>query len=124
VLGDLKSIEKEEPGIVFPRLSDAISLHADPNAVEMESSGDNRFGRTGLPTDREKTLAQNSTHPSLMLSPEIQDEIEAERAIKEERGRIEEILQKRPSRLERGFWRELWSFVVTDKDVQVEHEGG
>jgi amino acid transporter len=120
----LKSIEKEDPGIMFPKLSDEVSLHADPNAVELESSGDNRFGRTSLPTDREKTLAQSSIHLSLMLSPEIQDEIEAKRAITEERGRIEEILQKRPSRLERGFWRELWSFVVTDKDVQVEHEGG
>jgi amino acid transporter len=122
VLGDLKTIEKEDPEIRNRKQSDAAPSHIDPSAVELESVRDSRFVPTSPPEDREITRAQSSTRRSVVLSPEIQDEIEAERAIKEERERIKEILQKRPARLERGFWRELWSFVVTDKDVQVEHE--
>lgn len=54
------------------------------------------------------------SHHSVELSPEMQDEIEAQRARREERQRIRDILEKRPKRMERGFWREIWSFVVAD----------
>ena len=51
------------------------------------------------------------------LSAEAQEEAEAEDARQRERERIAQILRRRPKRLERGVWRELWSFVVTDKEA-------
>lgn len=48
------------------------------------------------------------------LTPEMQDEIEAQGARREERDRVQAILEMRPIRMERGFWRELWSFVIAD----------
>jgi amino acid transporter len=48
------------------------------------------------------------------LSPEMQDEIEAQTARQEESDRVRAILEMRPKRMERGFWRELWSFVIAD----------
>lgn len=48
------------------------------------------------------------------MSPEMRDEREAQRASREERYRINAILERRPARLERGFWREMGSFVVAD----------
>lgn len=47
------------------------------------------------------------------ISPELLDEIEMQRAGEEERARIRTILEMRPVRWENGFWREMWSFVVT-----------
>jgi amino acid transporter len=50
------------------------------------------------------------------MSPDMQEEIEAEAARSNERARIRQILERRPERLRRGVWREIWSFVRTDKE--------
>jgi amino acid transporter len=50
------------------------------------------------------------------MGPDMQDEIEAEAARSNERARIRQILERRPERLRRGVWREIWSFVRTDKE--------
>ncbi|EMD63420.1 hypothetical protein GGP41_005918 [Bipolaris sorokiniana] len=47
---------------------------------------------------------------------DMQEEMEAEAARRNERARIRRILEQRPMRMGRGFWREVWSFVKTDKE--------
>lgn len=44
------------------------------------------------------------------------EEYETRRAQQEERRRIEEILERRPKRMERRLARELWSCVIADQD--------
>jgi amino acid transporter len=46
----------------------------------------------------------------------LQEEMEEEASRSSEIARIEQILKRRPERLRRGVWREIWSFVITDKD--------
>jgi amino acid transporter len=46
----------------------------------------------------------------------MQDEIEAQRALREERSRVNGILEKRPVRMGKGFWAMLWSFIVVVHD--------
>ncbi|CAI6334541.1 unnamed protein product [Periconia digitata] len=49
-----------------------------------------------------------------MISAEILEELEEEQAREEERARINDVLMKRPRRMERGLARELWSCLVAD----------
>ena len=70
---------------------------------------DNRFSlgtasRGKAPVDVYERYDEN-------MSPDMQDEIEARRARDAERQRIKDILVNRPKRMERGFWREVWSLV-------------
>lgn len=46
------------------------------------------------------------------LSQDMQDEIEAQRSIMEQRQRVTDTLEKRPTRMESSLWRELCSFLI------------
>jgi amino acid transporter len=51
---------------------------------------------------------------SMGLSADMAEEIAAQRARIEERDRVNEILERRPRRMERKLARELWSCLVAD----------
>ncbi|KAF2248498.1 hypothetical protein BU26DRAFT_531763 [Trematosphaeria pertusa] len=56
------------------------------------------------------------------LTPDQLDEIEEKEAIAEQRIRIVNVLKKRPKRMERPLWRELWSCLVKDNVPSQEAE--
>jgi amino acid transporter len=107
VLEDLSTIELESPLPTQPTLRYAMESHE--LAVQM--------GGIVSPTSTvENSHKEEQTCVNVELSTEVQEEIEAQDARREAKERISQILRGRPKRLERGVLRELWSFVVTDKE--------
>lgn len=113
VLGDLEDLEEENPNNAPRKSSDASNQIPDPEpgTIELESP---RQSRLGFGESSKGKAPVNDNVEESDLSPEMQDEIEAQRARREERERVRAILETRPMRMERGFWRELWSFVIAD----------
>ncbi|PSN74606.1 hypothetical protein BS50DRAFT_19661 [Corynespora cassiicola Philippines] len=107
ILGDLSTIEREGPESMPANPWKSLE---NPNAMELEAQ------RDSIDPDRRSSFPLSTNYPGFEMSPETYDEREAQRARREERERIRSILENRPKRLERGFWRELWSFVVVDRD--------
>jgi amino acid transporter len=102
VLEDLSNIELEGP----TSLPSAPRYH--PESYEMDAQNDTVVS----PTD---TWVDPLGEESAGMTSDMKEEIMMEAAREIERARIEQILERRPERLERGLWREIWSFVVTDK---------
>ncbi|KAL1605163.1 hypothetical protein SLS60_004706 [Paraconiothyrium brasiliense] len=103
VLGDLAVIEGEDPtadghanGAVF-----------NPDGTEMESQ---RWG----------TTPPNHVDTEFEMSDDQLDEYEAQKAHEQQRRGIEEVLGRRPRRIERNLLRELWSCVIADKSTSSE----
>ena len=107
VLDDLELIENHQTNDSAGAPGDG-NMRTDtiPNVSELESPCETRFSLGQLPNDRPQVPED--------VSIEMQEEMEAQKARREERLRIQEILKKRPKWLARGFWRELWGFVVAD----------
>ncbi|KAF2728706.1 hypothetical protein EJ04DRAFT_538260 [Polyplosphaeria fusca] len=107
VLEDLEFLEKSKPST--PRkFSDATDASERPDAIELGSPEEER----AMSMLKGKRTARQNVNTSLDLSPGMMDNLEAQRAMEEDRKRVCEILERRPKKTERGFWRELWSFVV------------
>lgn len=116
VLQDLSCIELEGtetvPPIPRPRFdsyemdADNGSVVASPTAAAVHTMFQDPFKEEGL----------WNVNVSANPDTDMQEEIEAEMARNNERARIEKILEHRPVRMGRGFWREVWSFVKTDKE--------
>lgn len=70
-----------------------------------------------LEAQRWSTASPKDVGAEFEMSPDLQEEYEMQRAHEEERRRIEEVLIRRPERMERALWRELWSCVVADKQA-------
>ncbi|KAF1961896.1 hypothetical protein CC80DRAFT_463405 [Byssothecium circinans] len=110
VLGDIAVIEGEDPLHASPnpnhghRPSEATTAHQD--VIEMEE----QRWRTESPKNDEYGIAGGGMEPSL----DILEEMEAQRARVEEKKRVQEILERRPKRMERRLGRELWSCLVVD----------
>ncbi|KAI4690727.1 uncharacterized protein J4E88_002199 [Alternaria novae-zelandiae] len=107
VLEDLSSIELEGPVSVPP-----VPRHRF-GSYEMDAQHD---GIVSPLSTFEDPFKQEQVHLSVSMDPTMQEEMEAEASRNNERARIEQILERRPARLARGVWREIWSFVITDKD--------
>ena len=107
VLEDLSSIELEGPASVPP-----VPRHRY-GSYEMDAHHDGIVSPTSTFEDPFK---QEQMHISVSMDPTMQEEMEAEASRDNERARIRHILERRPERLARGVWREIWSFVITDKD--------
>ncbi|KAI2488551.1 Amino acid transporter [Pyrenophora tritici-repentis] len=107
VLEDLSSIELEGPTSTPPVPRHRFGSH------EMDAQNDNLVGPTGMFQDPFK---EEQMHLSVSMDPDMQEEIETEAARNNERARIRQILERRPERMRRGICREIWSFVMTDKD--------
>jgi len=107
VLEDLSSIELEGPVSVPP-----VPRHRF-GSYEMDAQHD---GIVSPLSTLEDPFKQEQVHLSVSMDPMMQEEMEAEASRNNERARIEQILERRPARLARGVWREIWSFVITDKD--------
>ena len=105
VLEDLSKIEREDPN-----LTASISPYP-PESHELDAQTD-----IVSPTGTFESPFKEEAYISVELDSEAQEEAEMQDAINKERERIAQILRRRPKRLERGVWRELWSFVVTDKE--------
>ena len=111
-----------------------------PNLDELEQSDEAILGITRLTSDATYTddiahIAQLPTpdndarneqgsarHNSVMseeASPEMRNQMRKQAAVLAERRRIEEILEKRPVRMEEGLWKEVWSFVVVNEKDKV-----
>jgi amino acid transporter len=103
VLEDLSNIELEGPTSLPP----APRYH--PESYEMDAQNDIVVS----PTD---TWVDPLGEESAEMTSDMKEEIMMEAARESERVRIEQVLDRRPERLERGLWREIWSFVVTDKE--------
>ncbi|KAK7181055.1 hypothetical protein DPSP01_003596 [Paraphaeosphaeria sporulosa] len=101
VLGDLAVIEGEDP-----IASDAV---VEPDGYQLEAQ-------------RWSTASPKYASAEFEMSPDLQEEYEMQRGNEEERQRIEEVLLRRPERLERALWRELWSCVVADKQARSTSE--
>lgn len=94
--------------------------HSATSAIELKSPWDGRSAYGGSSrADWYKSPEDSIAHRDLGLSPEMLDEIEAQRAQREERQRIQDILEQRPRRWEEGFWREMWSFVVVREREKI-----
>jgi amino acid transporter len=107
VLEDISNIELEGPASLPPVPRHHFGSH------EMDAQGDRVMGPTGTWVDPFK---EEQMRVDVNMNPDIEEEIVMEAARESERARIEQILGRRPKRLGRGVWREIWSFVVTDKD--------
>jgi amino acid transporter len=103
VLEDLSNIELEGPTSLPP-----ASRH-HPESYEMDVQNDTVVS----PTD---TWVDPLGEESAEMTSDMKEEIMMEAARESERVRIEQVLERRPERLERGLWREIWSFAVTDKE--------
>ncbi|CAO2651531.1 Nn.00g041010.m01.CDS01 [Neocucurbitaria sp. VM-36] len=106
VLEDLSTIELEGPSSIPPAPRYPLGSH------ELDAQTD-LVSPTGT---FESPFKEEPMWSSVEMSPDMQEELEAQDARRRERDRIAQILSRRPERLERGVWREIWSFVVTDKD--------
>ncbi|KAF1995487.1 hypothetical protein P154DRAFT_580794 [Amniculicola lignicola CBS 123094] len=114
VIGDLSIIERNAPPKHDRKPSDSGDSYQDPDAFELESPRDSR-----LPDLKgKKAVVETNSESRGELTDEMREEMKAEMARKEERRGVVEILRRRPKRMDRGFWRELWSFVIVDKDDQ------
>lgn len=107
VLEDLSSIELEGPTSMPPVLRHRFGSH------EMDAQNGNIVSPMGMFQDPFK---EERVHLSVSMDPDMQEEIESEAARNNERAHIRQILERRPERMRRGVLREIWSFVVTDKD--------
>ncbi|KAF1847508.1 uncharacterized protein K460DRAFT_392847 [Cucurbitaria berberidis CBS 394.84] len=105
VLEDLSTIEFEGP------LSTSPVPHYPLGSHELEAQTDMSPTATS-----ESPFKEEHMYASIEMSSDMQEEIEAQDARRKETERIAQILRRRPKRLERGVWREIWSFVVTDQD--------
>ena len=107
VLEDLSSIELEGPTSTPPIPRHRFGSH------EMDAQNDNLVSPMDMFQDPFK---EEQMHLSVNVDPEVQEEIETEAARSNERARIRQILERRPERMRRGLFREVWSFVITDKE--------
>jgi amino acid transporter len=106
VLEDLSNIELEGPASLPPAPRHHFASY------EMDAQGDSVVSPTSTWVDPFK---EEQTRVSVSMSPDMQEEVIMEAARESERARIEQILERRPKRLGRGVWREIWSFIITDK---------
>lgn len=106
VLEDLSTIELEGP-------SSAPSVPRYPQGSHELDAQTDIVSPTGT---FESPFKEEQAYVSVEMTSDMQEEIEAQDARTKEIERIAQILRRRPKRLERGVWRELWSFVVTDKE--------
>ncbi|KAJ4363567.1 hypothetical protein N0V83_009863 [Neocucurbitaria cava] len=106
VLEDLSTIELEGPTSIPPVPRYPLGSHELDAQTDIVSP----TGTFVSPFKEEPVWS------SVEMSSDMQEEVEAQDARRRETERIAQILRRRPKRLERGVWRELWSFVVTDKD--------
>lgn len=108
VLEDLSTIElddaEEDPPAIAPA-QPPIEAH------ELAAQNANVDGQNE-PAPRHSADEEHNSDEEMDL--EMQAEIAAEDAKRRERERITQILERRTTRLEHGFWKELWSFVVGD----------
>lgn len=87
------------------------------SAIELESSWDGGSQQnTSAGADYYNFNEASNTPRELKLDAEILDEIEAQRAQLEERQKIQDILERKPRRWQNGFWREMWSFVIVQRE--------
>lgn len=117
ILDSLDTLEEEDPNETHHSRK-ASTVTAVPgsrhpsNAVELDSPVKTHVEQQEIPSPHpEDSMSQ------FELSPEMQDEIEAQRALHEERSRVNAILKSRPVRMEKGFWRMVWSFIVVEKEA-------
>ena len=109
VLEDLSMIELEEslpPVPTAPRYPE----HNPHELAALTANGEVSNGGMHRPFSQEQMYANMRPHP------EFEEEAAAQEARIHEAERIAYILMRRPRRWERGVWREIWSFVVTDKE--------
>ncbi|RAR11739.1 aat family amino acid transporter [Stemphylium lycopersici] len=107
VLQDLSNIELEGPTSVPPIPRPRFGSY------EMDGQNDSTPGPSHMFEDPFKA---DQLYVSVSMNPDLQEEIEAEAARSNERARIRQILETRPERMGHGVWRELWSFVKTDRE--------
>ncbi|RMZ66987.1 Amino acid polyamine transporter I [Pyrenophora seminiperda CCB06] len=107
VLEDLSSIELEGPASTPPIPRHGFGWH------EMDAQNDKLVSPTNM---FHNPFKEEQVHLSVSMDPDIQEQIETEAARNNERVRIRQILERRPERMRRGIGREIWSFVVTDKE--------
>ncbi len=114
VLEDLSKIELEGPDsrLSMNTMSSPYPVHSHELDVPPHSDIVSPTGTYDSPF----FAKEDARYSSYEMSPEAQEEAEAQDARRKERERIAQILRRRPKRLERGVWRELWSFVVADKE--------
>lgn len=111
VLQDLSNIELEGPTSVPP-------IPRPPfGSYEMDGQNDGTPGPSSHMF--EDPFKADQLYVSVSMNPNMQEEIEAEAARSNERARIRQILETRPERLGRGVWREIWSFVKTDREGET-----
>ncbi|KAH7374374.1 amino acid permease-domain-containing protein [Pyrenochaeta sp. MPI-SDFR-AT-0127] len=107
VLEDLSTIELQGSTSTPP------TRRYRPESYELATRPEDVVGPPRLYLSPSK---DEQSHSSIEVDPDMQEEIEAQNARENERNRIAQILEQRPKRLERGLWRELWSFIVTDEE--------
>ncbi|KAF1833515.1 hypothetical protein BDW02DRAFT_569955 [Decorospora gaudefroyi] len=107
VMQDLSSIELEGS------ISQPSTQRHTLDSYEMDAQHDTMLSPSSTFVD---PFREEPIKVPVAISSEMQEELEAQRARENERIRIRQILERRPARLGRGVWREIWSFVVTDKE--------
>ncbi|KAJ4355767.1 uncharacterized protein N0V89_003787 [Didymosphaeria variabile] len=105
VLGDLAVIEGEDP--TTDRSASAAVLQPDGYQIEAQ---------------RWSAASPKHISTELEMSHDLLEEYEARKAHEEQRRRIQEVLRRRPGRMERSLLRELWSCVVADKSTSPDAE--
>ena len=91
-------------------LGDIAVIEGDVADGEFEPDG------TELEAQRQGPSSPKDVSAEFDMSYDL-EEYETRRAQEEERGRIEEILERRPKRMEKRLAKELWSCVIANDDV-------
>ncbi|KAF2112752.1 amino acid permease-domain-containing protein [Lophiotrema nucula] len=114
VLEDLEFLESSVPGP--PPTPRKHSDASDIGAIELNSPDDERR----MSTIKGKNPIRHGHSTSVEIgemTADMRDQLEAQRAMEAEKKRVEDILMRRPKRMQNGIWKEIWSFVVTtDKE--------
>ncbi|KAF2875146.1 amino acid permease-domain-containing protein [Massariosphaeria phaeospora] len=115
VLDDLAAMEGENPRLYSRKSSDSSASQHGPPPIELDVLGRDRRQSSIMREDIGRPRQSSHAAETEELDPEIVLALEAEDARREQREHVLDVLRRRPPRMERGFWREVWSFVVVEK---------
>lgn len=115
ILPDVGVFEESRPNDSINRMDSVVHPPFGPDIYQL-SDIEGQASRTAeVSTNNGKaTVGHTSPEADDNYSEEMDPEEEEDQTQQRERQRILDVLERRPTRLSRGFWGELCSFIVSD----------